>query len=118
MGKIAIIIMADTGDHAQMARVANALTAAKEFKEGGDTVKVIFDGAATQWLPVLEDDDHPLHELYTAIKDNVEGACSFCADTFNVKEEIEACRVKCLSEFEGHPSFKTLVDDDFRVLTF
>lgn len=118
MGKIAIVVMAAAESHADMARVVNALTAAKEFKEGGDDVKIIFDGAATQWLPKLAAEDSQLHDLYSEVADLVVGACSFCAEQFDVKEAIEKCRVTCINEFEGHPSFKSLIDDDYRVITF
>lgn len=44
-----------------------------------DEVTVIFDGAGTQWVPALSDEDHKYHRLFEAIKDNVAGVCSYCA---------------------------------------
>lgn len=45
MIKVAIVVLADTETHGDMARVSNALRAVQEFKENGDDVKLIFDGA-------------------------------------------------------------------------
>ena len=45
MEKIAVIILADIETHGDMGRVANALELAKEAKELGDDVRIIFDGA-------------------------------------------------------------------------
>lgn len=45
--KVAIFILAGKDTYADMGYVANALMVAKEFKEAGDEVKLIFDGAGT-----------------------------------------------------------------------
>jgi hypothetical protein len=51
MPKAAIIVLADTETHGDLGRVVNALEAVKELKEARDEVKLIFDGAGTQWIP-------------------------------------------------------------------
>ncbi len=48
MVKVALMVMSDTETHADRARVANALTAAYEFKEAGEEVDLIFIGAGTK----------------------------------------------------------------------
>jgi hypothetical protein len=50
MAKAAIVILADTESKEGLGRVANALTAAKEFKEEEHEVTVVFDGAGTKWV--------------------------------------------------------------------
>lgn len=48
MIKVAVVVLADTVTHADMARVANALTTAYAFKETRDEVGLIFTGAGTK----------------------------------------------------------------------
>ena len=48
MTKAAIFVLADTQTEEDLGRVVNALAAAKEFKQAGDKVQVIFDGTGTR----------------------------------------------------------------------
>ena len=41
--------------------IVNAMTIAKEFKEAGDEVSLIFDGGGTTWIPELASDEHRAH---------------------------------------------------------
>jgi hypothetical protein len=52
------------------------------------------------------------------VKDLVDGACSYCASAFGVKEEVEASGVPLLEEHEGHPSIEKLVSQGYEVITF
>lgn len=117
MQKIAILVLADTATHADLGRVANALEAAKEFKEAQDTVQLVFEGAGTMWVPKLSQPDHKAHPLFEATKD-VAGVCSYCASAFGVKEKIEELGVPLLSEYDGHPSLKKLVSQGYQVITY
>ena len=49
--------------------MVNALTTAKELKQEGDKVVVVFDGAGTKWIPALSDPDHRYHELLESVRD-------------------------------------------------
>lgn len=118
MNKIAIVVLADTETHEGLGRVVNALEAAKEFKEGGDDVRIIFDGAGTKWVPELSKPESKAHGLYQAISDKVAGVCSFCAGAFGAKQGVQAVRVPFISEYEGHPSFRKLVNEGYQILTF
>ncbi len=99
-------------------RIANALTSAKEFKEAGEEVTVIFDGAGTRWVSQLSDPDHRLNGDYEEIKDTIAGACDYCAGAFGVKDEIEKTDVTLLEEYAGHPSLQRLVSQGYQVITF
>ncbi len=57
MASVALVVFADTETHADMGRVANALTAAKEFKDTNDEVALVFDGTGTRWIGELSDTD-------------------------------------------------------------
>ncbi len=118
MAKIAVVVLADIETHAEMGRIANALELAKEAKEAGDEVRVVFDGAGTRWVPELADSEHPLNKPYAAIRDVVSEACAFCAAAFEVKEQVQQAGIPLLSEYEGHPSLRGAIADGFSVITF
>lgn len=118
MAKAAIVILAGTESHADNGRVVNGLEAAKEFAENeGDEVELIFDGAGTQWIPELEDEDHDYHELYQAVNEQA-SVCDYCAGAFGVGDAVDEAGVVRLEENEGHPSIRSLVDEDYEIITF
>ncbi len=118
MAKVGIVVLADTETHWDLGRIANALTSAKEFKEAGDEVTVVFDGAGTKWVPQISDPGHKLNGDYEEIKDTIAGACDYCAGAFCVKDEIKRTDVPLLEEYSGHPSLQRLVSQCYQVITF
>ena len=116
--KAAIVVLADTETHEGMGRVANALEAVKEFKQHGDDVKLIFDGAGVKWAVALSSPEHKLHGLYQQVSDKVSGVCQFCAGAFGVTDAAIECKLKLLSEFDGHPSFRDLLAEGYQIITF
>lgn len=46
------------------------------------------------------------------------GACEFCANAFEVKEDVQDADISFLSEYEGHPSLRSRIADGFQVITF
>ncbi len=117
MAKTAIIVLAGTDTHADLGRVTNALTAAKEFADAGDDLEIIFDGAGTQWIPELEDEDNPNNALYRSLTDHI-SVCDYCAGAFHVEDDVEAAPVSLDDGFEGHPSVRDLVEDGYEVITY
>lgn len=117
MAKAAVVLLADTDSAEGMGRMANALTTAKDFKESGDEVTVIFDGAGTKWAAELAN-GHKYSSLLEAVRDEVHGACAYCADAYQVKDDVERSGIGLLDEYEGHPSVRQLVDQGYEVLTF
>lgn len=118
MAKVVVLVLADVETHGDMGRVANALATAKELKEAQDDVKLIFDGAATRWIPKLADPENKLHGLYAAVQDRVAGACEFCAEAFGVTDSVKQCNVPFLGEYEGHPSLRSLIVQGYQIVTF
>lgn len=118
MARIGVIVLADAESHADMGRMANALELAKEAKENGDVVTIIFDGAGTRWVPELTNPDHDLHKLYSTVKDTVQGACAFCAAAFHVRDKIKQTDVPLVGDFDGHPSLRTLIAEGYELVTF
>ncbi|MCD2199369.1 MULTISPECIES: hypothetical protein [unclassified Halobacterium] len=118
MTNAAIVILAGTESHSDLGRLVNGLEAAREFAENPeDDLELIFDGAGTQWIPELEDPDHDYHHLYATVKDD-SSACDHCSGAFGVDEAIEDAGVVTVDEHDGHPSIRSLVDDDYEIITF
>ncbi|MBI3181533.1 MAG: DsrE family protein [Myxococcales bacterium] len=118
MVKVAIVVLADTESHGDLGRVANALELAKELKQAGDSVELIFDGAGTKWVPGLADPSHKAHPLFKEVREKVRGACAFCAGAFGATAGVKAADTKLLGEFEGHPSLRRLLVDGYQIVTF
>lgn len=118
MSKAAVVVLADTESHADLGRVVNALETAKEFAESNDDeVELIFDGAGTQWIPELEDEDSDLFELYQSVRTDA-AVCDYCVGAFGVDEEVNEAGIERLDDHDGHPSIKSLVDAGYEVITF
>ena len=118
MTKAAIVILAGTDGHTNLGRLVNGLEAAKEFAENGeDELELIFDGAGTQWIPELEEEDHDYHELYAAVRDEA-AACDYCSGAFGVDEAVQDAGVVQIDDNDGHSSVRSLVDDDYEIITF
>lgn len=117
MSKVAIVVLADTETHGDMERATNALETAKELKEANDEVQLIFDGAGTKWIPELSRKDSRFSRQFDSIRDRI-GACRFCAVAFGAKDEIERAGIPLLGEYEGHPSLRKLISQDYQVITF
>lgn len=115
--KVAIVILAGTEGKEALGRTVNALLAARECRDAGDEVKIIFDGAGVQSAAAFAADDHPYHQLLADVKGDIAGVCDYCAGAFQVKDKIPDW-MPAAKEFDGHPSFRTLLVEDWKVLTF
>ena len=114
----AVVVLAGTEGRDGIGRVANALVTAREFKESGDEVVLLFDGAGTQWIRELVDPDHKYHFAFERVRDVVSGACSYCASAYGVRDDVERAGIALLDEYEHHPSIRRLVTDGYSVVTF
>lgn len=118
MTKAAIVVLADIENLGDLGRVVNAMQAVKEFKDAGDEVRLIFDGAGTRWIGELTNPEHNYHGLYESVKDTISGVCEYCAGAFQVTESVQQADLPFAGEFEGHPSFRALVLDGYHIITF
>jgi|SRR5919106_1509280 hypothetical protein len=118
MNPVTILVLADTQTHGDLGRVVNAMMVAKELKEAGDDVQIIFDGAGTQWLGELSDSGHKAHPLFEQVQDVVSGACGYCARAFDAEEGVSHADVKVLEEYHDHPSIRGLLASGHQVITF
>lgn len=118
MEKVAVVVLADVESHGDLGRIVNALELAKECKEAGDDLRIVFDGAGTLWAAQLANPGHRLHRTFAQVEDHIAGVCYFCAVAFGVKEQVEASGMPLLDTYEGHPSLRSLVAEGYKVITF
>ena len=123
--KATIAIFSDpmNGSEEALGRVFNGLAAAYDFKQAGDDVSVVFQGAGTRWIGELTKQDHPAHELFEAVKDQVAGVSCGCADVFGGAEEAQKSGFDLIKNnpipgTSGLTSFRTLMSEGSIVLTF
>lgn len=118
MKKTAFVILAAGEEPESMGRVVNALMGALEFKDTGEEIQLIFDGAGTMAAAAFADPDHKYNELFEKVRCCIRGACGYCADAFEVTEKVEKAGIPLISEFKGHPSFRGLINEGFNILVF
>ncbi len=118
MIKIALVIFSDTDSMEALGKVSNAFVMALEAIENGDKLKIIFEGAATKWIGVLEDEQHKMHGLYATVKPYITGVCRYCAKAFGVSAQVDAAGVAQIGEYKDHPSIRKLVVEGYQILTF
>jgi hypothetical protein len=118
MKNIAVVILADIETHGDEGRLTNALELAKEVRARGGDARIVFDGAGTRWIPKLAGADGMKGELFRSVRDAVDGACSYCAGAFGVREMIKKTGVPLLDDFEGHPSLAGYLERGYEIVTF
>ncbi len=123
--KAAIIILSDPNSNSDEAlgRAFNGLAAAYDFKQKGNEVTILFQGAGTRWNEYVIKEEHPLHALYQAVEDKVAGVSSGCADVFGARESankngFELVSGNAVPGTSGLPSLQSLMSDGYSILTF
>lgn len=117
MSKVAFVIFASGDNPESLGRVVNALVGAYEMMESGDEVKIIFDGAGTAAAAALSAPDHKYHDAFRLIRSKV-SICNYCAGAYSVAAKIEQANLPFAADFEGHQSFKQLLQQQYQVITF
>ena len=121
MSKTAIVVLSEpkTGSEEALGRVFNALAAAYDFKNEGEEVKILFQGAGTRWPEQLQKEDHPGHDLYKAVSDNIEGISCGCADVFGANPSgLDLITDNDVPGTSGFPSFVKLQKEGYSIITF
>ncbi len=117
--KFAIVLQAGNETNEGKARAVHALLYATELAEEGYAVVLIFDGAGTGWANELRKPENPLHKHYVKIKELavVEEICDYCADSFDVKDNLpEQQRKLLVGDYEGHPSLVKWIEKGYQII--
>lgn len=123
--KTAIILLSDpnSGSDEALGRAFNAMAFALDLKQRELEVALLFQGAGTRWIKPLSDAAHPLHALFEAVVDRVEGVCGGCADVFHATPDLAETALPIRRELElpgtsGLTSIGRYVVDGYDVVTF
>lgn len=122
MNKVAIVLQAGPGTHESHARMFHSMVYSKELKERGHEVRLIFDGAGTEWLAKWgepqDEDDRRMGGLFNVLRDMeiAYAVCDFCAGVFGVHQSLKAQNEPLVGEYMNHPSFATLFEEGFEVV--
>jgi hypothetical protein len=125
MNKIAIVILSDPkhGGEEALGRLFNGFAAAYDIKQSGGEISIFFQGTGTRWPSLIIQQQHPAHGLYEALKDNIVGVSSGCADVFGAAEDAVASGFELIKESlipgtSGVPSIAKLLESGTTVLSF
>lgn len=100
----------------------NAIEYALRLDEGGHTVEIYLDGAATQWPGESgRRSGHPVSEGFSEARerDLVVGACAFCANAFGATDGCLDAGIDLLgiAGEEHGPDVAAIVDDGYELMT-
>lgn len=121
MSKTAIVVLSEpkAGSEEALGRVFNALAAAYDYKQAGEEVKILFQGAGTRWPSELQKDGHPGNTLYKAVSDKIEGISCGCAEVFGADSAgLDLIKDNMAPGTSGLPSLVKLQKDGYSVITF
>ncbi len=119
--KNAIVVLSDPKNQSEesLGRVFNALATAYDFKNAGKDVSIIFQGTGARWPEVLQNEDHPAHDLFEAVADKIEGVSCACADVFGADTSgYDLIKDNLVPKTTGLPSLSRLQDEGANVYTF
>ncbi len=123
--KTAIVILSDpkSGSEEALGRLFNGLAAAYEYKQRGQEVSVLFQGAGTRWAGELVKKDHPAYALFVAVKDKVAGVSCGCADVFGARDGAADCGLNLITDnpvpqTSGIASLARLTAEGYTIITF
>lgn len=122
MPKFAILLQAGPGTHESHACMFHSMVYSRELHEAGHEVRLIFDGAATEWLAKWgdpQDADGPgMGGFFTQLKEAgvAYAVCDFCANIFKVREQLKSTNEPLASEYLGHPSIADLASRGYQLI--
>ena len=123
--KAAIVVLSDpkSGSDESLGRFFNALAATYDFKQRGDEVTLLFQGAGTRWIGEVSKSDHPAHTLFKDVEDKIAGVSCGCADVFGGTEDAQSSGLSLIKDnpvpgTSGLPSLRNLATEGYTVLTF
>ncbi|MCO4746262.1 MAG: DsrE family protein [Proteobacteria bacterium] len=125
MKKVAIVTHMEHASPADRGRMAHALHLARDLKDGGAEVKLVFGGKSVDWLAQLtnpeRDKEHPFVRAYgnvfDAVRDHAE-ACNFCCIRFDATESVQAAGIPIRGEGKDHMNLAAYVLDGWELITF
>lgn len=98
----------------------HVLLNALDMSDNGHKAKIIIEGGATQLIPELEKQSHPLNRLWKKAKYQglVDGVCKACANKMETISDAKNQGLPLLEDMLGHPGMARYRDAGFEIITF
>ena len=118
--RVLIVLQAGAETHEGQARALHALLYARELREAGATVRLVFDGAGTEWLARLRDPEQASGRLAELFRELTAAGltyevCDYCSGAFHVRDKLVAAGELLTVAYMDHPSVVSHVRDGFTV---
>ena len=118
-----VISIINPGDcPADNGRTIHALKLAKELKEGGAEVQLMFDGQGVQWIERFTqrtEDSHPFVKHYGHVFDEVRDlarACNMCCKRFDSLEAAQKAELPIDGVEREHVNLGKLALDGWQII--
>ena len=97
----------------------HAILNALDLEDRGLWGEIVFEGKATELVPLIAKPDHFIHPLYEQAKNRgmFYGACQACASKINVTEAIAAEQIPLIGDMHGHPPMSTFIKQGYTIIT-
>ena len=98
----------------------HVLLNALDMKDKGHDVKIVIEGGATNLIPELAKEAHPLHKLWEQAKEKslVHGTCKACTHKMGTIESSKIQNIPLLDDISGHPGMAQYYAQGYEVITF
>jgi hypothetical protein len=115
--KIAIVIYTNITKEAA-SPAYRAFNFAEELLRNGDDVTFVFDGGGIVTLAEVIKPENGLHRAWTKAAPALRGACSYCAKSYGVLDQLTAAGIPLLADDKGHASLRQLLEEGRQIITF
>lgn len=112
--KIAIILQAGAETHEGLARALHSILYARELRENGASVRLVFDGAGSEWAAKLHAPESPPEKRLSALFNELTKAgvvyevCDYCSGAFHGKDILKEAGAPLSNQYMDHPSIAAL----------
>jgi hypothetical protein len=91
-----------------------------DMYEKGYDVRLVIEGSATKLISPMDNQGHPLNDLYRSVKDKglVHCVCRACANKMGTLNSAESQDLPVCGPMKGHPSMGDYMEEDYEVLIF
>ncbi|MFW6005779.1 MAG: DsrE family protein [Desulfonatronovibrionaceae bacterium] len=98
----------------------HVLLNALDLNEKGHGAGIVVEGSATGLIPELAEENHPLHKLWTRVREKgfVLGVCRACSRKMGTLEDAEKQGLSLLEDMSGHPGMAAYIEKGYEVITF
>lgn len=89
---------------------------ALDLKDGGNEVKIIFEGGSVKLVKTFEDEKNPMY-LRAKEEGLIAGVCLACSKVMGVYEDNLESGLKMLDDMYNHAGMKAYIDEGYEVVS-